>query len=153
LKPLDLITLFPEGGSGLCRLLRVRARRNQGFASSYLGSDLELVKALRRVLTKPDYRLVTCADRETAVLFLKSTIPYQLLLVDLEWRDGEGLKLARFAHSKRCRKQMPIVLLAASELSDGGKTLARRAGVTDWIMKTPDLAEVAEAIKRVMSNE
>jgi ActR/RegA family two-component response regulator len=70
------------------------------FRILYLGSDLEMVKALRRVLTKPDYRLVTCADRDTALLFLKSAIPYALLLVDLEWRDGEGLKLARLAPSQ-----------------------------------------------------
>jgi DNA-binding response OmpR family regulator len=123
------------------------------FRILYLGSDLELVKALRRVLTKPDYQLVTCADRETAILFLKSTIPYELFLVDLEWRDGEGLKLARLAHSKLYRKQMPIALLAARELSDEIRTRSRRAGVTDWITKTPDVAEVAEAIKLVLSNE
>jgi DNA-binding response OmpR family regulator len=75
------------------------------------------------------------------------------LLVDLEWRDGEGLKLARLAHSQRHRKKMPIVVLAATELSDEIRTPSRRAGVTDWIPKTPDTAEVAEAIKKVMSNE
>jgi DNA-binding response OmpR family regulator len=123
------------------------------FRILYLGSDLELVKVLRGVLAKPDYRLVTCADRETALLFLKSTIPYELLLVDLEWQDGEGLKLARLAHSKPYRKQMPIALLAATELSDEIRTRSRRAGVTDWIAKTPEMAEVAEAIKKVMSNE
>jgi DNA-binding response OmpR family regulator len=122
------------------------------FRILYLGSDLELVKALRGVLAKRDYRLVTCADSETALLFLKSTIPYELLLVDLDWRDGEGLKLARLAHSKRHRKQMPIALLAASELSDEIRTRSCRAGVTDWIT-TQEMAEVAEAIKKVMSNE
>jgi DNA-binding response OmpR family regulator len=123
------------------------------FKILYLGSDLELVTALRGVLTKPDYRLVTCADRETALLFLKSAIPYELLLIDLEWREGEGLKLARLAHSKPYRKQMPIALLAATELSNEMKTRARRVGVTDWITKRPDTTEVAEAIKKVMSNE
>jgi DNA-binding response OmpR family regulator len=123
------------------------------FRILYLGSDFELVKALRGVLAKPDYRLVTCADRETALLFLESTIPYELLLVDLQWRDGEGLKLARLAHSKPCRQQMPIALLAASELSDEIRRRCRRAGVTDWIIKTLDMAEVAEAVKKVMSNE
>jgi hypothetical protein len=54
----------------------VRPRSTESkFRILYLGSDFELVKALRRVLTKPDYRLVTCADRGTASLFLKSTIP------------------------------------------------------------------------------
>src|SRR6266550_616878 len=119
----------------------------------YLGSDLKLVTALRGVLAKPDYRLVTCADRETALLFLKSTIPYELLLVDLEWRGGEGLKLARLAHSKRHRKQMPIALLAATELSNEMRIRSRKAGVTKWITKTSDRAEVAEAIRKVMTTE
>jgi DNA-binding response OmpR family regulator len=119
----------------------------------YLGSDLELVTALRKVLTKPDYRLVTCSDRGTALLFLKSTIPYELLLVDLEWRDVEGLKLARLAHSQSHRRQMPIALLAATELSDEITTRSRKAGVTDWITKTPDMADVAQAIKKVMTKK
>jgi DNA-binding response OmpR family regulator len=120
------------------------------FRILYLGSDLELVKALRKVLTKPDYRLVTCGDRETAILFLKSTIPYELFLVDLEWRDGEGLKLARFARSQHHRKRMPIALLAATELSDEMRTRSRRAGVTYWLPKAPDMTEVAQAIKKVI---
>jgi hypothetical protein len=41
------------------------------FRLLYFGSDLELVAALRKVLTKPDYRLVTCSDRESAILFLQ----------------------------------------------------------------------------------
>jgi ActR/RegA family two-component response regulator len=75
------------------------------------------------------------------------------LLVDLEWRDGEGLKLARLAHSQRYRKKMRIVVLAATELINKMRTRSRRAGVTDWIPKTADTAKVAEAIKKVMSNE
>lgn len=122
------------------------------FRILYLGSDLELVRALRKVLTKPQCRLVTCGDRETAFLFLKSTIPYELFLVDLEWRDSEGLKLARFARSQRHRKQMPIALLAAAELSDEVKTRSRRAGVTYRLLKTPDMAEVVEGIKKVVGN-
>lgn len=123
------------------------------FRILYLGSDLELVKALRKVLTKPDYRLVTCADRETAILFLESTIPYELFLVDLKWRDGEGLKLARLAHSKGYRKQMPIALLAATVMSDELKRQSRRAGVSDWITKTPDMGGVIEAIRRLLGIE
>ncbi|MEP6742018.1 MAG: hypothetical protein ABJB61_05920 [bacterium] len=50
------------------------------FRLLYLGSDLELIAALQKVLTKPDYRLVACSDRESVILFLKSEIPYHLLI-------------------------------------------------------------------------
>jgi DNA-binding response OmpR family regulator len=81
--------------------------------------------------------------------FSKSEIPYHLLLLDLEWRGKEGLKLARLARSLRHRKRMPIVLVAATELSSRLKALARKAGVNEWVTKTPDMGSVIEAIRRM----
>jgi DNA-binding response OmpR family regulator len=116
----------------------------------YLGADLELMGALRKVLTKTDYRLVTSSDRESAILFLKSEIPYDLLLIDLEWPGAEGLKLARLAHSQRHRKRMPIILVAATESSSEPKALARRAGVIECVAKAPDMSAVSEAIRHLI---
>jgi DNA-binding response OmpR family regulator len=117
----------------------------------YLGADLELIAGLRQVLTEPDYRLVTCSDREGAALLLRSEIPYALLLIDFEWRGNEGLKLARLAHSLRHRKRMPIVLVAPTELSDELQVLARKAGVTDWVTK-PDIGAVSKTISRLLES-
>jgi CheY-like chemotaxis protein len=119
----------------------------------YLGTDLELVAALRRVLTESGYRLVTCSDRETAILFLKSEIPYDLLLIDLEWRGTEGLKLARLAHSLRHRKRMPIILVAATELSSDLKVSARKVGMNKCVTKTtPDVDALSQAIRRFVEH-
>lgn len=120
------------------------------FRILYLSADLELIAALRHVLAEPDYRLVTCSDREGAVLLLKSEIRYDLLLIDLEWPGAEGLKLARLAHSLRHRKRMPIILVAAAEVSDALQVLARRAGVTDWVAKTPDIGAISEGIRNLI---
>jgi len=120
------------------------------FRLLYLGTDLELIAAVRQVLTEPDYRLVACADGEGAVLFLKSEIPYDLLLIDLEWRGREGLKVARLAHSLGHRKRMPAVLVAATELSARLKALARKAGVNQCLMKTPDMSVVSEGIRQMI---
>jgi DNA-binding response OmpR family regulator len=122
------------------------------FRLLYLGTDLELMAAVRQALTEPDYRLVACSDRESAILFLKSEIPYHLLLIDLEWRGKEGLKLARLARSLRHRKRMPIILVTAKKMSGDMKTLARKAGVNECVTKTRDMEAVSEAIKRVMNN-
>lgn len=122
------------------------------FRLLYLGNDLELIAAVRQVLTELDYRLVTCSDLGSATLLLKSEIPYDLLLIDLEWRGREGLKLARLAHSLRHRKHMPIILVAATESNNELQALARRAGVTDWVVKTPDMGAVSEAIRQLISH-
>lgn len=123
------------------------------FRLLYLGTDLELIAAVRQVLTEPDYRLVACADHESSILFLKSEIPYNLLLIDLEWRGKEGLKLARLRHSLRHRKRMPIILVAATELTSRLKLLARKAGVNKCLMKTPDMGAVSKAIRHLIEEE
>jgi len=120
------------------------------FRLLYLGTDLELMAAMRQVLSKLYCRLVACSDRESAILFLRSEIPYDLLLIDLEWRGKEGLKLAQLAHSLRHRKRMPIILVTTRKLSSHMKTSARKAGVNECVTKTPDIGAVSEAIKRVM---
>ena len=113
----------------------------------YLGNDLKLIALLRQVLAEPVYLLVTCSDRESAVLFLKSDIPNQVLLIDLEWRGKNGLEVARLARKLRHRKRMPIVLLVGAKLNRRRQTVAAEAGVTTWMLKTED---IGEAIKRVM---
>jgi len=116
----------------------------------YLGSDLALIAALRKALTEPDYRLVACSDREGAIMFLTSEIPYDVLLIDLEWQRRKGLKLARLARSLSHRKGMPIILVAATELSDQLSEVARRAGVNECVTKTPDMGAVSETIRQMI---
>jgi len=115
----------------------------------YLGADLELIAAVRHLFTGPDYRLVTCSDRESAVLFLKSEIQYDLMLIDFDWRGMEGLKLTRLARSLGHREQMPIILVAAKRLSSGRKALARKSGVKECVTKTPEMEAVGDAILRL----
>lgn len=121
------------------------------FRLLYLGNDLKLIAAVRRVLTEPDYQLVACGDRGSAVLFLRSEIRYDLLLIDLDWRTKEGLELAQLARSLPARKRMPIVL-AAGELSSGVKEVARKAGVNQWVTKTPDALALSEALRQLIEH-
>lgn len=116
------------------------------FRLLYFGADLKLITALKQTLTKPTYQLVTSSNYEDAVLFLRSRIPYHLLLIDFEWREAEGLKLARRARSLRHRKRMPIVVVAAKDPGRETKMLARKAGVTEWVLKTEDVGEVIKQL-------
>jgi DNA-binding response OmpR family regulator len=116
----------------------------------YFGADLEFITALRKPLTKAGCRLVTCSERGSAILFLKSDIPYDLMLIDFEWQKEKGLKLARLAHSLSHRKRTPIILLAANKSDDKMVVFARKVGAGERVMKTPDMVGVIEAIKRLL---
>src|ERR671912_585048 len=106
------------------------------FRLLYFGADLKLIAALQQMLTKLSYQATTSSNYDDAVLFLKSRIPYNLLLIDFEGPGEDGLTLARRARSIRHRKRMPIVLVAATEPSSETRILARQADVTGWGLKT-----------------
>lgn len=116
------------------------------FRLLYFGADLKLISAMQQVLTKPKYQLVTSSNYDDAVLFLRSRIPYDLLLIDFDRPGEEGLKLARRARSIRHRKRMPIVLVAATEPGNETRMLARHAGVTKWAVQTEDVGEVIASL-------
>ena len=128
-----------------------RPRRTESkFRLLYLGTDVKLMAAVQQVLTPLDYQVVACSDRESAILFLRSEIPYDLLLIDFEWRGKDGIKLARLARSQRHRKRMPRILAASIKLGSEMETFARNAGVKECVMKTPDAAGVIEVIRRLV---
>ena len=127
-----------------------RPRAESKFRLLFVSSDLEALVSLRAVLTRPQVHIIACSDRGSAILFLKSEIPYHLLLIDLEWRGTEGLKLARLARSLRHRKQMGTVLISATALTGQMDELARKAGIHEYVRKTQDMAEAVEAITRLL---
>jgi DNA-binding response OmpR family regulator len=120
------------------------------FRLLYLGNDLEFIAAMRQLLTEPDYFLVASSDWGGAVLFLKSDIRYDLMLIDFDWRGKEGLELARLAHSLAHRKDMPIVMIAARRVNSAVKTLARKGGVKKCVTKTLGLGAVIDAIRQLL---
>lgn len=123
------------------------------FRLLYLGNDLEFIAALRQVFTEPVYLLVACSDKGGAELFLKSDIPYDLMLIDLDWRGKEGLELARLAQSLEHRKEMPIVMVSATNLKSAMKTMARKAGVKRCLMKKTDAGAVIRQLVETAPGE
>jgi CheY-like chemotaxis protein len=115
----------------------------------YLGVHQELIDSLRKGLNETGYQIVSCADGESAITFLKSDISYQLLLIDFDWREHEVLKLASVARLLKHRKPMPIVLVATTELSRQVRALARNAGVNECVPKATDPASLIQTIRRL----
>jgi len=146
LNTANLITLVSEGGFGFMVAEACPHSTASKFRLLYLGTDLKLLATLRQTLTEPVYRVVASSDHGGALLFLKSQIPYDALLIDLEWRGKDGLEVARLARSLKHRKRMPIVLLADTNLNRQAfihnKAAAAEAGVHECILKTQDVGEV-----------
>ena len=111
----------------------------------YVGDDLELLRALRKVLTKPDYHIVSCPHVGSAILFLEGNPRYDLLVFDLELRGKSVIELTRLARSMPHRAHLPIVIVMTNEIvGDLGK-VGRQSGVGEWVSKR-DIPDCAETI-------
>src|SRR6267142_154213 len=90
--------------------------QNPDFRLLYVGSDQQWLAALRKVLRKPEFHIVSCPDRSSAILFIKGDASYQLLLFEFELRGTTGLELTRLARSLPHREKLPIIIVAEGEV-------------------------------------
>ena len=117
------------------------------FRILYVGSDLDFLAVLRKALRKLEHHVVSCPDRDSAGLFLKSEIPYHLFLFDIEMRDAAALELARLARSLSHREDISIIIVA-NEVTNSLEVRARNAGADECITKTEDISAAMERIAR-----
>jgi DNA-binding response OmpR family regulator len=120
------------------------------FRLLYVGSDQQWLAALRKFLRKPEYHIVSCPDRGSAILFLKGEVKYHLLLFELELRGTTGLELASLARSLPHREQLPIIIVSGDEVTDQLEELARRAGASERLTKTGDISVAAASVQRCL---
>src|ERR1044072_9890983 len=105
------------------------------FRLLYVGHDIELLRALRKILTKPDYHIVSCPHVGSAILLLEGDPRYDLLVFEFELRGTTGVKLGRQARSITHRSHLPIVIVTATELVRNAGKLGRISGVNRWVSK------------------
>jgi len=115
----------------------------------YVGSDLALLKFLRSTFGKPKYHVVSCPDRDSAERFIKSDIPYQLFVFDLEMRHRAAFDLTQLVRSLNHREGLPsIVVGSEADASLGEFTLA--SGGNEYVQKQNHFVAIHEAIARLL---
>lgn len=122
------------------------------FRLLYVGEDIELLRALRKVLTTPDYHIVSCSHVGTALLFLEGDPRYDLLLFELELRGKTGIQLAREVRQIRHRGRLPIIIVKSKETVADLVKLRRPSGVDNWVTKR-DVPACVETIIKLLGLE
>ena len=134
-------------------LIRIGAqlfpRQKPDFRLLYVGQDQLWFAALRKFLAKPQFHIVYCPDRSSAIRFLKGDPKYHLLMFDLEPQEPTALELIGLARSLPHREQLPIVIVTG-EQPDRSRDFARQTGATECLSKTGDVSVAAEAINRLL---
>jgi CheY-like chemotaxis protein len=113
----------------------------------YVEDNQFVAEAVKETLEGEGWRVESCADGYVALLLIKSERHYDLLLLDNELPNVNGLELTRRARELPHRKQTPIIMLSASE----GVRDAFLAGANMFLRKPQDISKVVETIKRLLS--
>jgi DNA-binding response OmpR family regulator len=112
-----------------------------------LVEDNQLVaEAVKETLEAQGWRVESCADGCVALLLIQSDRRYDVLLLDNELPNVNGLELARRARELPRREVTPIIMLSASE----GVREALLAGVNTFLRKPQDIGQIVETIRRLL---
>jgi CheY-like chemotaxis protein len=117
----------------------------------YVGSDVPLLTGLRRLLSLPQYQIISCPDRGSAILFLQGDARYDLLMLELEL-SGAGVELVQLVRSLPHRQHLPIVIVTTNEEMEDRERLAPHWAADEWVTKQ-DLAAASQSISRLLESE
>ncbi len=110
--------------------------------------DNTMVSAtVKDTLKLEGWRVEVCADAATAMKRIMSAEHYDLLLLDYDLPDSNGVVLIKEARQLSHRRRTPIVMLSASDC----ERQAWHAGADAFLRKPEDILTVSETIARLLN--
>ncbi len=107
--------------------------------------DLDSAERLQRVLTAEGYEVLTSITGQAGLLLARMNRP-DLIVVDIDLPDMDGLEVCSLLRSSRSTAKVPILVYTArSETAD--KVACFKCGVQDYVVKPADLAELVVRIR------
>src|SRR6266404_2196056 len=99
---------------------------------------------LRRIFDTAGFRAVTAADAPSAIRLLHR-MHCDLVVLDVEMPEIDGLALCRLLRAQAATKQMPIVVFSAKD-DENCKVEAFAAGADDYIVKPSSPRELVSRV-------
>ncbi len=113
--------------------------------------DNDMNRRLVRILLKANgYEVIEATTGDEAMEYLKDQTP-DLILMDIQLPNTDGLALSREIKSNPLTKDVPIIAVTAYAMKgDRDKTL--EAGCDDYISKPIDINEIRTKVKQYIGN-
>src|SRR6266404_3524916 len=109
--------------------------------------DASAREGLRSVFENAGHRTIAASDAPSALRLLHKQ-PCDLVMLDVELPEIDGLALCRLLRAQPAMQKLPVVVFSASD-SEGRKVEAFNAGVDDYIVKP---SSPGELLSRVTSH-
>jgi two-component system NtrC family sensor kinase len=108
--------------------------------------DEEAMRAeLRRIFDSAGFKAVTASDAPSALRLLHQ-MHCDLVVLDVEMPEIDGLALCRLLRAQASTKQLPVVVFSASD-DENRKVEAFAAGADDYIIKPSSPRELVSRVK------
>jgi two-component system, sensor histidine kinase and response regulator len=143
----------PESGALLTRHSLSEARR-RSFRVLLAEDNATNQQVALRVLEKLGYRAEAVGNGKEAVRALEKN-PYDLVLMDVQMPEMDGLEAARAIRSGQTRAPnpgIPIVAMTAHALK-GDRKRCLEAGMDDYVSKPIDRGKLAAALEKWLPND
>lgn len=106
--------------------------------------DASVRRSLQSILEEEDYKIIQAEDAPTALRLLHEE-HCDLVLIDIEMPDVNGLALCRLLRAQATTQQLPLVVLTASD-DEQRKVEAFAAGADDYIVKPSSPRELLSRV-------
>ena len=99
------------------------------------------------LLERLGYRADLAANGKQAVARAEQQ-PYDLILMDLQMPEMDGLEASRLIRSRLPAARQPKIIALTANAMQGDRELCLAAGMDDYVAKPVKLTEIAAAIRR-----
>jgi DNA-binding response OmpR family regulator len=128
----------------LIRMALTSIEPSTGSTLLIVDDDRSAREGLRSIFETAGHRTIAVADAPAALSLLRKR-PCDLVLLDVELPDVDGLALCRLLRAQPSLNQLPLVVFSAND-SEGRKVEAFTAGADDYIVKPSTPGELLSRI-------
>ncbi len=122
------------------------SRKIQAARILHIEDDQTVAGIVKEMLENQGWQVETCADGNAALEKISGEDNYDVLLVNYDLPDMNGLEIINRARELDHRCATPMVVLAASSV----EAAAREAGADVFLQKPQDVSSLVETINRLL---
>jgi two-component system, cell cycle sensor histidine kinase and response regulator CckA len=150
-KPVEPSRLVQIVGSHLTAQTTEReATLGQGLRVVVADDDPAQLKLTLYRLSQLGFEVTGAADGEEALQIARAKMPH-VVLADIMMPRLDGFGVCRAMRTDPMLASIPVVLATSTYVEPEDRVLACRMGAADYVIRTPDLRGVVDALKRIVS--
>src|SRR5260370_26920932 len=120
------------------------SQQTAGATLLIVDDDVSARDGLRSVFESAGHRTIAVADAPSALRLARKQ-PCDLVMLNSELPEVDGLALCRLLRAQPAMKQLPLVVFSAND-SENRKVEAFSAGADDYIVKPPTPGELLSRV-------